>query len=201
MDKSKAMSVNDFGKFVIEFTYNRNQFLTVWGTNYAMDSEDEFLVAKDQRIIKFKDIQSVQTYLNQSGSHISFDEENMREWGQLIPTNYEPERLDFDLLLQFLTDADAQHLDISERSEMRALLSAINIIEDYYFQMNWRDSIKAMNSQEVNSLKGLVRSAFMWRIAEEDLKAIVQEFKSTVDLKILKNQLNQIMNTFINYCG
>lgn len=149
-----------YRKYLIELQLADVKLYTVWGTDMIDDENDKLLVNQNKLIV-FKNLDLLQTSIKVM-PHPFMDRRNFEKWvneedlKQVYNTNN----------LQLLADF---HVDfLKEKSLANEILNCLNLIQDFFIQINADDFDEIYENDSIVDLKDFIYNNFFWKPATKN---------------------------------
>lgn len=175
-------SSEKFRKYIIELIFSDGSYYTVWGTDMSDPEEPDLLLVRDNKIIVFNSPAILKEKLAMC-EDAYFDNSNIQEWLNEEKFFHSYTSYNFELINKISPEL------LKQKEESLALLDIINLMEDFYIQINNMAILKVLKSPELVILKDFIYDNYLWKRSAE-LKY------TEPDLLLAKGNLQQLYKDF-----
>lgn len=171
-----------YRKYVIELQFKEVDLYTIWGTD-MLDCENDKLLVKGAKLIVFKTLDLLETSLEKL-EHPFMDKQNFKKWvceenlKQVYNVNNVKLLADFNLNL------------LEDKKSSLDILNSINLIQDFFIQINAEDLDNIYGDSSVADLKDFIYNNYFWEKRSDGSDYKVLEHTD------IQRLLNELYNDF-----
>lgn len=165
-----------YRKYVIELQLQEVTVYTVWGTDMQDDEVDKLLV-ENSSLISFRSLDTMRLQI-ENMEHPYLDKQNFTNWihEEDLSNVYNVNNV------RILSDFNFNFL--KNKSTSLEILNTLNLIQDFYIQINAENLDEIFDNQDVIDLKDFIYNNFFWKKRKEN--RVYKKMKNRNIIHLLK---------------